>query len=321
MSGSGNHDGDPASTVEAVYEQVRAALGSPAVEATPSGVLLDVAAGIRAVQLRTPTLPPATHTACYLVGPVVDEAGRGEGDLLVIDPASPYPAEQAALDAIVDAEAAAGRRVAAIGLTHHHGDHVGGAAHLAARLGVPIVAHAATADRLRGAVPVHRMLSDGDEVAIGGRPIRAVHTPGHAPGHLVFLDVASRALIAGDMVAGVGTILVDPSEGDMIEYLASLERMAALAPSRLLPAHGPMIDDAVGRLRGYVAHRLMREARVLAALARAGGPAATRALVADAYADTPPPLWGLAERSLLAHLVKLERDGRARRDGDAWSSV
>jgi ribonuclease/clavin/mitogillin len=321
MSGSGNHEGDPPSTVDAVYQQVRAVLGGPEVEATPSGVLLAVAPGIRAVQLRTPTLPPATHTACYLVGPPVDDAGRGEGDLVVVDPASPYPAEQAALDAVLDAEAAAGRRVAAIWLTHHHGDHVGGAAHLAARLGVPVVAHDATADRLRGAVAVHRSFSDGDEVAVGGRLVRAVHTPGHAPGHLVFLDLGSRAMIAGDMVAGVGTILVDPSEGDMVDYLASLERMAQLAPSRLLPAHGPMIDDAVGRLRGYVAHRLMREGRVLAALARAGGPAPLRALVADAYADTPPPLWGLAERSLLAHLVKLERDGRAqRRDGDAWSA-
>jgi len=184
---------------------------------------------------------------------------------------------------------------------------------------VPIAAHAETAARLAGSVRVDRELADGDEALVAGRALRAVFTPGHAPGHLCFLDVASRALIAGDMVAGVGTILVDPSEGDMIEYLASLERMAALAPTRLLPAHGPMIDDAVGRLRGYVAHRLMREGRVVAALERAGGPATARALVADAYADTPRPLWGLAERSLLAHLVKLEREGRARHRDGAWA--
>jgi hypothetical protein len=80
-----------------------------------------------------------------------------------------------------------------------------------------------------------------------------------------------------------------------------------------------MIDDAVGTLRAYVAHRLMREAKVASALARAGRPVAARDLVADAYADTPRPLWGLAERSLLAHLVKLEREGRARRSDDAWA--
>jgi glyoxylase-like metal-dependent hydrolase (beta-lactamase superfamily II) len=130
-----------------------------------------------------------------------------------------------------------------------------------------------------------------------------------------------EAVIAGDMVAGVGTILIDPSEGDMAEYLASLEALLALAPARLLPAHGPVITDAPGKLREYLAHRRMREARIADALAAAGR-ATPRALVAVAYADTPPPLWGLAERSLLAHLEKLERDGCARRDDDGnWAAI
>jgi endoribonuclease LACTB2 len=320
MSGSGNDDRDPPTTVDAVYEHVRAAMGNATGAAgmvpPPTGGLVEVAPGIRALPVRTPTLPPATHTACYLVGPSTPDT---PGDLVVVDPASPYPEERAALDAVLDAEAGAGRRVAAIWLTHHHGDHVGGATHLAERLGVPIAAHAETAARLAGQVRVDRELRADEEIEVAGRAVRAVFTPGHAPGHLCFLDLASRALIAGDMIAGIGTILVDPSEGDMIEYLASLELMAALAPSRLLPAHGPMIDDAVPRLRGYVAHRLMREGRVVAALDRAGRAATARELVADAYADTPRPLWGLAERSLLAHLVKLEREGRARRAADAWA--
>jgi glyoxylase-like metal-dependent hydrolase (beta-lactamase superfamily II) len=296
--------------VAEAYAEARRALGvrdGGATDGTAAPVTVGVAPGIRSVALRTPTLPPATHTACYLVGP-----SEGAGEVFVVDPASPYPDQQAVLDQVLDAERAAGRHVAAVLLTHHHADHVGGAMHLSAR-GVPVWAHAETAARVP--VAIARALDDGDEIG----QVRAVLTPGHAPGHLCFHDPASGALIAGDMVAGVGTILIDPSEGDMQVYLASLERMAALAPRALLPAHGGVIADAIGKLREYVAHRLMREGKVLAALVAAGR-ATARALVPVAYADTPPPFWGLAERSLVAHLVKLEREGRARRDGKEWEA-
>lgn len=290
--------------VEAVYEAIRKIAGFVA-PPPPAG---DAADGVRVRPLRTPTLPPAAHTGCYVVGPA-----QGRGGLVVVDPASPYPEEQAALDAWLDGEAAAGRPVVTIALTHHHGDHVGGAAHLAARLGVPVAAHAETARRLEGTVQVDRILDDGDPLDAGGVTARAVFTPGHAPGHLCF--AVGDALIAGDMVAGIGTILIDPSEGDMAEYLASLARMQALAPARLLPAHGPVITDAAAKLREYVSHRLMREGKVASALDAAGA-ARPADLVPIAYADTPAPLWPLAERSLVSHLVKLERDGRARRDDD-----
>ena len=291
--------------VEAVYEAIRKVAGFVA-PPPPAG---EAAEGVRVRPLLTPTLPPAAHTGCYVVGPQ-----DGSGGLVVVDPASPYPQEQAALDTWLDGEAAAGRPVIAIALTHHHGDHVGGAAHLAERLGAPVAAHAETARRL--GFRVDRLLGDGDELDAGGVTLRAVFTPGHAPGHLCF--AVGDALIAGDMVAGIGTILVDPSEGDMTAYLDSLARMQALAPARLLPAHGPVITDAAGKLREYVGHRLMREEKVAAALG-ASGAARPADLVPVAYADTPPPLWPLAERSLLSHLMKLERDGRARRDGeDRW---
>ena len=300
----------PPGELDAVYDQVRTVLGIDA--AAPAGPAearpLGVAAGVRAIALRTPTLPPATHTACYLVGP-----SDVPGELYAVDPASPYPDQQAALDRVLDAEAGAGRRLAAVLLTHHHGDHVGGAAHVAARYGVPVWAHAETAARLAGRVAVDRALGDGDRAG----PLVCVWTPGHAPGHLCFHAPASGALIAGDMVAGLGTILIDPSEGDMSAYLASLERMRALAPTALLPAHGPVIADADGKLRAYVAHRLMREGKVADALAAAPG-AHPGDLVPRAYDDTPRALWPLAERSLIAHLVKLEADGRARRDGERW---
>jgi glyoxylase-like metal-dependent hydrolase (beta-lactamase superfamily II) len=143
-----------------------------------------------------------------------------------------------------------------------------------------------------------------------------VHTPGHAAGHLCF--EVGGATIAGDMVAGIGTILIDPSEGDMAEYLASLGRLLARPPVMLLPAHGPPIVDGPSKLREYLAHRQMREDRVLAALTET--PRTLGELVPSAYADTPRMLWPLAERSLLAHLGKLVREGRARETDDAPSS-
>jgi glyoxylase-like metal-dependent hydrolase (beta-lactamase superfamily II) len=121
------------------------------------------------------------------------------------------------------------------------------------------------------------------------------------------------------MVAGLGTILIDPSEGDMAIYMASLERLQREPQALLLPAHGPPIRDGHAKLAEYLAHRRTREALVVAALRAA--PRAVRELVAEAYRDTPPILWPLAERSLLAHLIKLEHEGRARRDHEHWYSA
>ena len=258
---------------------------------------IQVAPGIRVLALRTPTLPPAAHTNVYLVGPVT-------GRQLVVDPGSPYEDQQAILDHALASDAAAGRPPGMILLTHHHGDHVGGAAALAARWGIPVVAHDRTARRVAGKVEIAQTLDDGDEID----GVLALYTPGHADGHLCF--ELGDAIIAGDMVAGLGWILIDPSEGDMALYLASLHRLLERGPKLLLPAHGPAITDAPGKLREYIAHRTMREDKVVAALA-ARPNASLAELVPAVYADTPQPLWPLAERSLRAHLDKLVAEGRA----------
>jgi len=285
--------GEP--TVESLYEQVRAQVPVVVDDAPP--ILVQVAPGIRVLALRTPTLPPAAHTNIYLVG---------EGPVAVVDPGSPYPDQQAVLDAVL-----AETGVAMVLLTHHHGDHTGGAAAVARRWGVPIAAHAATARRLAGRVEVTQLIED-NEVVHGAT---AIFTPGHAEGHLCF--EVGGATIAGDMVAGLGTILIDPSEGDMTLYLASLERLLARPRTRLLPAHGPTIEDGPAKLAEYLAHRRMRETRVEQALA---SPGTLDELVSVVYSDTPKALWALAQRSLLAHLDKLLREGRARDLGDGrWS--
>jgi endoribonuclease LACTB2 len=281
--------------IDSLYEQVRAAMPTSEPDAPTS--LTQVAPGIRVLALRTPTLPPAAHTNAYLVGPA-------KGPQALVDPGTPYPEQQAHLFAALDAEAEAGRPLAVVLLTHHHGDHVGGASAVAARYRVPIAAHAETARRMT----IVTEILDGDAYGV-----TAIFTPGHAPGHLCFAH--GDAILAGDMVASIGTILIDPSEGDMGEYLASLQRLRARPETTLLPAHGAPITDGKGKLAAYIEHRLMREARVVSALAKAN---TIDALVPEVYSDTPAVLWPLAARSLRSHLDKLVREGRARHTGDAW---
>ncbi|WP_044238537.1 MBL fold metallo-hydrolase [Chondromyces apiculatus] len=269
-----------------------------------------VARGVDLFPARTPTLPPATHTNSYALG---------EREVLLVEPATPHEDEQREWLAWARGMASAGRKLVAIALTHHHVDHVGGAAFFAEALGLPVWAHAETAARLPE-IPVTRYLVDGEALTLAGpepQRLQVLHTPGHAPGHVCLFDEDGGALVAGDMVASVGTILIAPGEGDMKEYLAQLERLAGLGARVALPAHGDPIEAPEALFKHYVAHRLLREARVVAALAGRGGVAAgLDALVAEVYADTPREVWPLARLSLEAHLLKLEQDGKARRDAE-----
>jgi len=268
----------------------------------PDDLRIEFQEGIVMVPLRTPTLPPATHTNCWLV-----DVGGG---VAVVDPGSPDADEQARLDAMLDGLAREGRPAREIWLTHHHADHVGGVEALAGR-GLPVRAHRLTATRLPAGVQV-RLVADGD--VLHGR-WRALHTPGHAAGHLAFLDEGTGALLAGDMVSTLSTVVIDPPEGDMGEYLRQLERLAGVGARTLYPAHGAPAPSAAAKLGEYLEHRRLRTAKVEAALAAGGTlPEVTRA----AYDDTPPALWPVAERSCLATLLMLEEGGRARPAGERW---
>jgi endoribonuclease LACTB2 len=264
--------------------------------------------GVRLVALRTATLLPATHTNCWLLG---------QGELLVVDPGASEPAEINRLVERLQALEGEGLTPRAIFLTHHHLDHVSGVGQLVERLGLPVWCHPRTADRLD--VRPGRVLADGEVLTLEGEPDmrwRVLHTPGHARGHLCLMDEASHAAVVGDMVAGVGTILIDPPEGEMAEYLRQLRRLRDLPVRALYPAHGPPLPDGPSALEGYLAHRAAREARVLASLHR--GPRTLEEVSTEAYADTPTAWPPLAERSTLAILEKLVSEGAARVEAERW---
>ena len=267
----------------------------------PESRRLEFQGGLRQSPLRTPTLPPASHTNAWLV-----DLGDATA---VVDPGSPWPEEQTKLDAQLGELAAEGRPAREVWLTHGHVDHVGGVAHLAAR-GLTVRAHPAIAPRLPGLA--FEPLAEGDRLY--GR-WRVLATPGHARDHLVFLDEATGALLCGDMVSTLSTIVIDPPEGDMAEYERQLERLASLPVRALYPAHGQPAAHGRLALAGYLDHRAERERKVLAALA---APGSLAEITARAYDDVPPAVWPVAERSCLATLEKLARLGRAAVTDGRW---
>jgi glyoxylase-like metal-dependent hydrolase (beta-lactamase superfamily II)/8-oxo-dGTP pyrophosphatase MutT (NUDIX family) len=258
--------------------------------------------------VRTPTRPPATHTCCYLI--------HTSKEIVVVDPGSPYEEEQQALAECLDEMIAEGRRVKEIIITHLHPDHIGGVNVLKSQLGgaVPVAAHAHTAEALNEMhtdVHVDRLIADGDVITLEGDPqirLTALHTPGHARGHLCFHDADRGVLLTGDNVLGVGSVLIDPPEGNMRDYLDSLNRMRSLPNlSVLLGGHGPAVATPYQKLDEYVSHRLEREQNILAAVRE--GATDPKQIVAKVYTDVSPKAYAMAERAVLAHLEKLREDG------------
>lgn len=256
--------------------------------------------GVVMFPLLTHTLPPAATTNAYLLG---------TSDCVLVDPGASSGQELDRLEAaLAAARERLGRRVTAIWLTHHHPDHVGGVERLRASLGVPVLAHAATAERLARGPGIDGELQDGQRVLLGDYPVLVLHTPGHARGHLCFLEEEQRSLLCGDMISGVSMIVVDPPEGDMDDYLGSLARLAALRPRTLFPGHGPAIKNADAKLREYIDHRLWREQRILEAWNE--GKRQPAEMLSTVYDDVPKQAWPLAERQILAHLARLRKHGQ-----------
>ncbi|MCU1266013.1 MAG: Zn-dependent hydrolase-like glyoxylase [Acidobacteria bacterium] len=266
--------------------------------------------------VRTPTRPPATHTNCYLI--------YTSREVLVIDPGSHYEDEQHALHSAIDDLLAAGRSLHSILLTHVHPDHIGGVNALRAHAGkVKVAAHSFTAQALHDHIRVDALLDDEDLIQLGGEPslaLRVLHTPGHARGHLCLHEPRTGTLISGDNIVGLGSVLIDPPEGNMRDYLKSLERMRALPNlSVIFGGHGPAIANPYTKIDEYINHRLEREEKILQAVREGAGHA--KEIVAVVYTDVSPKAHAMAERAVLAHLEKLVADQLVTRTDEAWSAV
>ena len=255
--------------------------------------------------VRTPTRPPATHTNCYLI--------YSSDEILIIDPGSPYDDEQQALNSCVDELLSEGRTAREIILTHLHPDHVGGVEALKEHLrgSVSVAAHRETAEALTD-IKVDRLIEDNELVSLSGQPeisLRALHTPGHARGHLCFHDERRGVLLTGDNIVGLGSVLIDPPQGNMIDYLKSLERMRSVPGLTILfGGHGAAIASPYAKIDEYIAHRLDREAKILEAVK--SGVTAPSDIVSAVYMDVSPKAHAMAERAVLAHLEKLQTEGK-----------
>ena len=222
------------------------------------------------------------------------------------------------LDAL--SEALAGTRLAQVLVTHTHMDHASGAAALRDRLGVTRFLKLPWPDRDARWPVAWLPLHDAEAIGAGDTELVAIHTPGHSPDHLCFWHEPSRTLFGGDLAIKGTSVWIPASHGgDLAAYLASLERVLALKPVRVLPAHGPVIENPAAVLRAYIDHRLEREAQVIDAL-RAGD-TTPQAIVRRVYQDIRESLVPLAQESVMAHLVKLQQEGRARAENDAWTMI
>jgi len=252
---------------------------------------------------QNPSLFTGPGTNTYLVGTgrerILLDSGQGLAEYLPV---------------LAQALALAECSIQEVVLTHGHVDHIRGVAGICERYG-PLRVSKYPSPSFDAGCPVElRPLSDGEVVRCEGASLRALHTPGHASDHLCFILEEEASAFSGDNVLGVGTTVIPAEDGDLLEYMASLEKLLAEAPRCIYPAHGPRIPNGVEKIQEYIAHREQREREILAALGT--GSQTIPEIVQVVYAAYPESLHPAARMSVCSHLLKLEREEQVERRGE-----
>lgn len=278
----------------------------------PTGVAMPLSPMVARVLAPNPSPFTFTGTQTYVVG---------SSDVAVIDPGPDEADHLTALTAAI-----AGRPVVAIVCTHTHRDHSPAAQPLRAMTGAPVVGCAPlTLDddgpradaAFDAAYRPDRILADGERLAGEGWTLEAVATPGHTSNHLCFALVEEQALFTGDHVMGWSTSVISPPDGDMADYMRSMQRLLERQDIIYYPAHGEPIDNPQRLVRGMIGHRKQREGQILRFLER-NGDSLIPDMVAEMYKGVDPRLHPAAGRSVLAHLIDLHQRGLVMTADDLW---
>lgn len=263
-----------------------------------------IAPGVRRLVAPNPGIMTGPGTNSYLLG---------EEQVAVLDPGPLIPGHLQAIQAAVTGT------IRWVVVTHTHPDHSPAARALADATGAVLVGQPPPigGSQDQSFFP-EQLLNDGDHLVTDEFTLRAVHTPGHASNHLCYLHEEHHWLFTGDHIMGGSTVVIDPPDGNMNQYLSSLRRLKKLGLQQLAPGHGDVLDNPDAVVAGIIDHRLQREAKLIEAL-NASGIATAEKLLGRVYDDVDAQLHRVAMRSLLAHLIKLQEEGRVHDTQDGWA--
>ena len=267
---------------------------------------IEFAPGIECLPIPTATLPPATHTNCFIIG---------QGDeLLLVDPAIQDGEGQAIIVERLNELKSNGKRVKSILYTHRHTDHIGDRARIKEIVDVEVLGTSETLAAIGGGT----VIREGDIIDLGDNlPWTVIETPGHCPG-MVSL-ISKSGLLSADNVTMVGTILVPSADGDMHQYMDGLERLHALNPNLLFPSHGPVCAAPMRVLSRTLKHRKERHSKVLNAVNRGLDRLADIAM--SAYKDASDAPESLVLDQTLSHLRGLVKEGLVLEEGDVFTAI
>jgi len=267
------------------------------------GQITELAPGVRRLLAPNPSMMTGPGTNSYLLG---------SKEIAVIDPGPAMPKHVDAIQELADGP------IKWILVTHTHPDHSPAAALLAEATGAEQIGWIAPQGRHQDQTfkPDH-IIGDGNTFETGEFSLRAIHTPGHASNHLCYLHTGLRWLFTGDHIINGSTVVIDPPDGSMGDYLRSLERLRSMSIDAILPGHGEVIEQPQEAVEWLINHRLERESKVINAL-KTLPDSTSRALVPLVYEDVDEKLHDLAEHSLLAHLIRLEEELRVRMENGRW---